>query len=101
MKYCKLMALAFFVGNLSACTVFLGEPAERVSDFTDVDLCIQLADKTFKFHPQWHWAITDEIKKRKLDESKRCETTYNNRTERLLRKLKVKPISFKEALELN
>lgn len=45
---------------------FLGQPSERVGDFTDVELCTELADKTFKYHSGWQWAISDEIKKENL-----------------------------------
>lgn len=86
--------------SLSACTVFLGQPSERVTKFTDVELCTQLADKTFKYHAGWQWALADEIKKRNLDTSKRCEDIYDNRNVRLIRNIKAEPISFSKALNI-
>ncbi|MDB2386535.1 hypothetical protein N9W21_04240 [Shewanella sp.] len=98
MKNYKSLLCAGLAINLSACTVFLGQPSERVGDFTDVELCTELADKTFKYHSGWQWAISDEIKKRKLDSSQRCEATYNARNSRLMRKIKATPITFSNAL---
>jgi hypothetical protein len=84
--------------NLLACTVFLGTPKERTLRFSDVELCTLLADKTFKFHSEWLWAISDEIKKRELDQSIQCEDTYKRRMGRFMQKIKAKPLTFKEAL---
>lgn len=100
MKILNVALLSTFLLSTSACSVFLGQPNERVADYDDVKLCILLADKTFKYHAEWHWAISDEILKRNLDKSKKCESTYNNRTERLMRKLKATPVSFSESLKL-
>ncbi|ACJ27873.1 hypothetical protein swp_1073 [Shewanella piezotolerans WP3] len=94
----KIIAILPLLLGLSACTVFLGDPDERVAKFKDFELCTELADKTFKYHPEWAWAITDEIKKRELDSSAECQTVYSNRIDRLTRKLKTKPLNFEEAL---
>lgn len=84
--------------SLSGCTAFLGEPSTRVSQFSDVELCTELADKTFKYHAEWSWAISDEIKKRNLVKSERCSAVYNARVARLTAKIQATPISFSEAL---
>ncbi|MCP4323227.1 MAG: hypothetical protein GY787_15555 [Alteromonadales bacterium] len=84
--------------NLSACSVFLGKPSERVTGFDDFKLCTKLADYTFKYNAEWSWALTDEIKKRKLDRSERCNSTYTNRTNRIMRKTKAIPVSFSDAV---
>ncbi|QQX79332.1 hypothetical protein JK628_17580 [Shewanella sp. KX20019] len=94
----KIIAIAPLLISLSACTVFLGSPDERVGKFKDFELCTELADKTFKYHSEWAWAITDEIKKRELDKSAECKTAYTNRIDRITRKLKTKPLNFEEAL---
>ncbi|MCG9711971.1 hypothetical protein L1D29_03970 [Shewanella insulae] len=92
-----LVVLCFSLG-LSACTVFLGQPSERVTKFGDAELCTELANKTFKYHADWQWAISDEIKQRGLDKSERCISTYDSRMSRLMRKIKATPIQFSEAL---
>lgn len=97
MKYLAIVIIPLLV-SLSACTVFLGSPNERVTDFSDFELCTQLADKTFKYHPEWAWAITDEVKKRELGSSAECKTVYSNRIKRITRNLKIIPLSFEEAL---
>ncbi|CED60545.1 Putative uncharacterized protein [Moritella viscosa] len=99
MKGCKLLLCSSVMG-LSACTVFLGEPDERVGGFSDIELCTELANKTFKYHAGWQWAIADEIKKRSLDTSERCIASYDSRNVRLMRKIKATPVSFSEALNL-
>lgn len=83
---------------LSSCTVFLGEPPERVQKFSEWELCTELANKTFKYHPEWHWAITEEIKIRKLDTSNMCLSAYDSRMNRFALKRKIKHISFQDAL---
>ncbi|NMH63649.1 hypothetical protein [Shewanella salipaludis] len=99
MKKYKLMLGSALLMGLSACTVFLGEPEERVAKFSDLELCTELADKTYKYHAEWQWAISDEIKKRALDSSDRCMSSYDTRMTRLMRKIKASPISFSEALD--
>jgi hypothetical protein len=98
MKKFKLVLNFCLIAALSGCTVFLGQPSERVGDFGDVELCTELADKTFKYHASWQWAISDEIKTRELDSSARCESIYNSRMSRLMRKLKATPVPFDEAI---
>ncbi|WP_261858131.1 hypothetical protein [Photobacterium sanguinicancri] len=94
----KVLLLTGLITTLSGCTVFLGEPEARVIKFSDSELCSELADKTYKFHPEWSWAISSEIKQRGLDSSKRCSGTYNSRMSRLMRKVRAEPISFTDAL---
>jgi len=84
--------------SLSGCTLFLGEPNERVGKFSDVELCTELANKTFKYHASWQWAISDEIRKRDLDSSQRCISTYDERMSRLMRKIKATPLPFADAM---
>jgi len=98
MKKYKLVSNFFLIATLSGCTVFLGQPSERVGGFEDVELCTELADKTFKYHASWQWAISDEIKKRELDSSARCESIYDARVSRLMRKLTATPLPFNEAI---
>ncbi|GAB2900739.1 hypothetical protein GCM10027180_33470 [Microbulbifer echini] len=82
----------------SGCTLFLGEPDRRVERFSDWELCTELADKTFKYHSEWHWAIANEIKGRDLESSDRCKSTYSARMNRFMAKSKTKPMSFDDAL---
>lgn len=99
MKYMRKIMLSVFIINLSACTVFIGSPVERVARFDDSELCSELADKTFKYHAEWSWAISDEIKKRELDTSERCKAVYTRRVTRITRKLNAVPVSFEGALK--
>ena len=94
----KVILLAGLITTLSGCTVFLGEPEARVVKFSDSELCSELADKTYKYHPEWSWAISSEIKQRSLDSSQRCSGIYNSRMSRLMRKVRAEPISFDNAL---
>ena len=98
MKFLKVLSLALAIVNLSACTFFLGSPSVRAAKFDDWELCHELADKTFKYHAAWAWAISEEIKKRELDKSERCKTIYKNRMNRFMRKVNSKPVSFEDAL---
>lgn len=100
MKYMKKIILMIFIVNLSACTVFIGSPVERVVRFDDSELCSELADKTFKYHAAWSWAISDEIKKRELDKTDRCKAVYTSRITRIMRKLNAVPVSFEDALNI-
>ncbi len=95
----KKVLLCSSLLSLSACTVFLGSPEKRVKKFNNSELCTQLANKTFKFHAEWSWAISDEIKLRKLDSSERCKAAYNVRMDRFVAKRKVIPLSFEQALK--
>ena len=96
-KICIILSVLF----ASGCTVFLGEPSKRVQRFSDWKLCTELADKTFKYHSEWHWAITAEIKKRHLNESQKCKATFTSRMNRFVVKRKIKPVSFEDALSHN
>jgi hypothetical protein len=98
MKKYKVTLSFCLIAGLSGCTVFLGEPSERVGKFSDVELCAELANKTFKYHASWQWAISDEIKRRDLNSSERCISTYDVRMSRLMRKIKATPLSFSEAI---
>ncbi|MGD8174193.1 hypothetical protein ACQEXU_21330 [Vibrio sp. TRT 21S02] len=98
MKLIRSLLILSVGGYLSGCSIILGEPSERVSGFTDFELCTELADNTFKYRPEWVWALSDEIKKRELDSSEWCENTYKSRMERHLRKIKATPIPFADAL---
>ena len=98
MKKYTLILCSSLVFGISACTVFLGEPNERVGKFNEFDLCTELANKTFKYHAAWQWAISDEIKTRNLESPERCMSIYDNRMSRLMRKFKATPTSFSEAL---
>ncbi len=85
--------------SLSACTVFLGAPEDRVKKFNNSELCTQLAKKTYKFHAAWSWAISDEIRHRELDKSERCKAAYDLSMNRFVAKRKVIPLSFEQALK--
>ncbi len=93
----KFVCVALLL-NLSACSIFLGKPSERVTTFDDFELCSKLADYTFKYNAEWAWALSDEIKKRELDRSERCNSTYTNRTHRIMRKTKAMPVGFNDAI---
>lgn len=47
----KKLILGLCLFSASGCTVFLGQPSERVGKFDDRELCSELADKTYKYHP--------------------------------------------------
>ena len=94
----KKLALILTPLLISSCTVFLGAPKERVDKFEDWELCTELANKTFKYHSQWHWAITNEIKSRELNNSAMCRSAYDARMGRFSAKRKIVPISFQDAL---
>ncbi|MEC4728434.1 hypothetical protein HWQ46_23175, partial [Shewanella sp. D64] len=53
----KKLILGLCLFSASGCTVFLGQPSEHVGKFDDWELCSELADKTYKYHPSWSWAI--------------------------------------------
>ncbi len=95
LKKTVLILVPFF---LSSCTVFLGEPKERVNKFNDWELCTELANKTFKYHPQWHWAITSEIKSRQLNNADICRSAYDARMGRFSAKRRIIAIPFQDAL---
>ncbi|MCJ8268157.1 MAG: hypothetical protein MJK04_02030 [Psychrosphaera sp.] len=101
MKYLKKIVLIAVLINVTGCTVFLGEPDQRVTGFNNVELCTELADKTFKYHAAWSWAISDEVKKRgfdKGDKGDRCKSIYETRMQRIMRKVHAQPVSFEDAL---
>jgi len=94
----KKIVIMLSVLSVSSCTVFLGEPSERVGKLSDWELCTELANKTFKYHAQWHWAITNDIKSRELNTSEMCRSAYDARMNRFLSKRKIIHIPFKDAL---
>jgi hypothetical protein len=93
--YC-LMAFLF-----SACSVFKGPPEEQAKNFDNWRLCQELADFTFKYHPQWVWSIVDEIKSRGLDSDPKCSSAYQGRMAGLMERhrLNARTIPFDEAMQ--
>lgn len=94
----KKIFIAFSLIGLSACSIFLGEPSERVVKFDDFELCTKLADKTFNYNAEWAWAISDEIKKRQLDKVERCQDAYTNRMKAIMTNIKATPVNFTDAI---
>lgn len=99
----RILKILVISGSIlfTGCTVFLGEPDTRVKRFGDWELCTKLADKTFKYHSQWHWAIANEIKARDLGASQRCKSTYTARMNRFTARSVIKSVSFEDALNHN
>ncbi|WP_394400605.1 hypothetical protein [Roseateles sp. LKC17W] len=92
----RVLAALLLGTGLSACTVFLGETDERAAKFDDWELCSKLAKHTLKSKTEWTWALADEIKKRKLDQSPKCRSAYDSAVKSM--RLNVVPPTFEEAL---